>query len=598
MFDREQLPEMVIQCCLGCGILGIVILVWGTIIGIASWLSWAGLILLGLLLWKDILQWWGSLGQLKKVFQDSPIAGRVLALSLSVILLATFVVALAPPVKFDALVYHLAFPKYYRDIGRIVYTPWNMFWGMPQSGEMLYTWAISAAGLQAGVLLGWMLGVLAVLGLIGALTIQLGALPAWVGVVALTAGFTFSTSIAWGYVDWIATAFGFCVFWMLIRWVETGHIRDIILAGSFAGFCLGTKYTAGIILLAGIAVILVENRHGYGGSRKLLTDLLGFLTPAVLLSSPWWIRNWLATGNPFYPFFFPSGDMDAFRQQFYNIAPWGDWRDIIFLPVMATITGAEGAPGYNASAGPLLLALGGCGILGWFWMEHSERTVLRIAIVMSGVCGLVWIVASRYSGYLIQTRLYTAASPIIAYLAGVGFKELTKIKFAGIRLGRVVTALVLLVYGLSVFEIVTDSVKSGAWASTLASGTSEEYLEKNLGAYTIAMQEVNRLPAGSRVLMLWEPRSLYCLPICIPDEILDRWKHDRFESHDSKTILASWQTSGFTHVLLNKSGMDFIQKHDTRYIDEDWVELEELIQNLPTPIVNLGDAYLLYSLGP
>ncbi len=26
--------------------------------------------------------------------------------------------------------------------------------------------------------------------------------------------------------------------------------------------------------------------------------------------------------------------------------------------------------------------------------------------------------------------------------------------------------------------------------------------------------------------MLWEPRSLYCLPVCSPDEILDRWRGD------------------------------------------------------------------------
>jgi len=218
--------------------------------------------------------------------------------------------------------------------------------------------------------------------------------------------------------------------------------------------------------------------------------------------------------------------------------------------------------------------------------------------VMGVACLLIWILAARYSGYLIQTRLYASAAPIFAYLAGIGFKELTKIEFLGIRLGRVVTVLVLFIYGLSVFEIVTDSVKSDAWASVLGNGTTETYLEKNLGAYITAMEEVKKLPAGSKVLMLWEPRSLYCLPTCVPDEILDRWKHDRFEWHESKAILASWKATGFTHVLLYKSGMDFVRNQDTRYTGEDWMSLDELIHELQTPMVDLGDAYLLYSLRP
>ncbi len=134
-------------------------------------------------------------------------------------LAATLVVSLAPAVKFDALVYHLALPHGYLAAGRVNYNPQNIFWGMPQVGEMLYLWALALAGDQAASCLGWGAGVLALLGILGYTRSLVGAPAAWVAVASLLAGFTLAAELSWGYVDYFSLLFGFAFLVALQRWL-------------------------------------------------------------------------------------------------------------------------------------------------------------------------------------------------------------------------------------------------------------------------------------------------------------------------------------------------------------------------------------------
>jgi len=462
---------------------------------------------------------------------------------------------------------------------------------------MLYTWASALAGVESAATLGWMIGALAIFGLIGYVHTRLDAMAAWVSAAALLAGFTFSTSLAWAYVEWLGVLFGLGVLVSLESWISTGYQRHLILAGGLAGLALGSKYTGGVILFGAFAVVIWQLFRRRGRLSKALIDLASLLLPAVLITLPWWIKNLLATGNPAYPFFFPAGDMDRFRLGFYNIPVWGDWRDIVLLPFMASLTGVEGAPGYNASIGPLLLGLSICALLGWNDRPEDDRSSIKVATLIGVVGIVIWIVAARLSGYLIQTRLYAAIFPALAVLAGAGFKSLSQLHWAGIRLGRVAGALVFVVWLFSVLEVGRYTLGQGAPQEVLGILSPEDYLDKNLGWFARTMQAVNDLPEGSKALMLWEPRSLYCLPKCVPDEVIDRWKHDLSVYQDPSAILENWRSTGYSHLIDYQAGADFVIGEDQRYSPGDWEALDALLSNLPPP-VDLGGAYLLYSLQP
>jgi hypothetical protein len=310
------------------------------------------------------------------------------------------------------------------------------------------------------------------------------------------------------------------------------------------------------------------------------------------------VKNALATGNPLYPFIFPGGAMDAFRQELYQGFPvWGDWRDVLLLPWQATMTGHEGAPGYSASIGPLILGLAPVYVVGWLLKNDPKQKKLWLAAALSAIGLVIWAVGSRFSGYLIQTRLYLAIFPALGLLAGGGYRVLARIEVPGVRLGRIAGTLVLLVLGLNAFQVFLDVLSKGAVQTVAGITSSQEYLDVNLGWYAPAMRAIQELPQQARVLMLWEARSLYCLPHCQPDEVLDRWRRDLHTWGEPQIALAEWRQAGYSYLLIHTAGADFTRLNDRRYSPAEWQALDQLLASLE-PEQEFGEAYALYRLNP
>lgn len=595
--DLHPLAGLALQAAFGLGIISLLIFGVGLLLGFGVWQSWGLMLILATVQWRSIQRWYGGWRAMGQLWAERGILVRAFAVGSGLIALVTLGVALAPPVKFDALVYHLALPRYYLDTGEI--TPWSgaWFWGMPQSGEMLYTWAMALAGEGAAACLGWLTGMLALLGLWGLTRQALNQRSAWIAVAVMLSGDTLSAGLAHVYVDWLAILYGVAGLLMLVAWLKDGEAGKLALLGVFCGMAIGVKYTSGALLLAALAAVLWHNGVHRNPLKRFVWDLLICLLPAFLLSTPWLLKNLLFTGNPIYPFLFPTEHVTLFRQSFYQLSTWGDWRDVLFLPWRATMSGIEGTPGYSATIGPLFLALAPLVFVKWkryTWLQRQSLT----AGALVGFAGLfVWAIASRFSGLLVQSRLYFAVFPALAFLAGGGFFALERINWPGVRLSRVAGALLLLVYAFSAFQLVVRSVEKGVLPVLLGGTTKESYLDGNLGWYAPTVRGVTELEPGSKVLMLWEPRGYGCLPACIPDEVLDRWISDRHEYGNAESIATHWREEGFTHVLYNRFGADFVREQDQRYLTDDWQALDRLLSSLEIE-ENFGDAYRLYRLGP
>ena len=590
----SPLTSLTLRAGLGLGIISVIVLVMGTVLGIASPVIWILMIGASLLFYKQCLVWLSSAKGIACLWRESKKTEKLIAAGLCLLVSANLLIALAPPTRFDALVYHLALPQSYLHEGQIIYIPQNIFWGMPQVGEMLYTLAMAVAGIEAATVLSVFVALLTLLGILGYVSERLTVSAGWIALAVLLAGSTLAGSMHAGYVDWFALLFGFCAIVGLDQWCDSGKRKWLFIAGVFAGLALSSKYTAGVLFLSGAGLILWRSGNKPG---RIIKETMVYLCSGVAASLAWLVKNFLATGNPFYPFFVPAGEMDAFRQAHYNLMPWGGDIESLLLPIRATFQGIEGTPGYSASIGPLLLGFGPLLALGWKNRSMNQQQTLKTAAIVS-ILGLIsWSIASRFSGYLIQSRLYFAFFPALGLVAAGGYLALHDIRWLGIRFGRVADIMVLLVFGFSLLQMGVETIRKGALPAVLGLRTQDEYLDENLGWFAPVMRSISRLPEESKILMLWEPRSLYCLPLCYPDEVLDRWLHDRYLSGSNKNILSSWKEAGFTHLLVNHFGADFLRENDNRYTDTDWQSLEELLANLPA-IENFDDAYTLYSLGP
>jgi hypothetical protein len=368
------------------------------------------------------------------------------------------------------------------------------------------------------------------------------------------------------------------------------------LGASFAGFAFGTKYSAAVIVLAGFLIIFSHLRREK--VKNIIVKLFRYTFWVVIVSIPWLVKNVVATGNPVFPFIFPTEFMDGIRLAFYqNREAWGGWQDIILLPLRATLIGIEGAPGYNATIGPILLAFGGLFWLGWRKFLQNQKNTIVNALWIIVTALAIWVIGSRFTEYLIQTRLYFTTFPAITVLVAAGFESVKQYTIPKLRIELIAKVMILLVMILLLSQMWTETISKGSLHRLAGLQTDSRYQKENLGFYTIAMESVLKNAEIKSVIMLWEPRSLYCYQKCDPDEVLDQWWRAVRQWKQPEIILNQWRVKGYTHLLLYRHGADFVQDEDKRYYPSDWATLENLIEKLPPPVL-FGDAYELYRLKP
>lgn len=597
----EFLPlvRIAVQATLGLGIISSVILAIGSLWRFNTCIAWMLTIALLLGFYKQVWDWLQDCWQGLLHMNPAGKFPQVIAWMSAAIAIITLLIALAPPLKWDSLTYHLALPQAYLMDGRISHIPDNIFSGFPQVVHMLYLWFMGMGGEQAAVL-GWGLGILALLCIWGFSAKYLNSRYAWVAISALLGGFSLASALSWGYVDWACLLVGISFLVVMQSWQERLENRYLYLAGALGGIAVAVKYTNALLPLAGLLFILRELKHKPSQMIRS-TGIYGSLVLLPML--PWMLKNALSTGNPLYPLLFRSGAMDATRLAMYqhNLIG-GSWIDLAFLPVRATLWGLEGAvvgdaPRYTTSIGPLLLALGTLAWLGIRRREEQWQKTVRLAgwIGVSGL--LIWGINTRLVWHLAQSRLYYSIFPALAILAAAGFAGLESVRLPNLRLGVLGAALVVMVLGFNTVQSGMDMIQKGSVQVLSGTITQQAYIENNLGSYARAMQEIKDLPAGSKTLMLWEPRSFYCAPACIPDETIDRWISELRRDKDAKVMLDNWQKDDYTHLLFYQAGADFTRQTDQRYSVSDWQEWDGLLDSLPLTWEAAG-SYQLYQIGP
>jgi hypothetical protein len=603
----------VVEVTLGWGAIGLGMLLLGALrlyYPIAAW-ALAGLLLF--VLRRDIGAWLLATAQLARALAPAGRLERVAA-GFSVLVLAFGLMrALAPPVTWDALVYHLTLPALYARTHGIQVNPadFSVFSGMPQLTEMLYT----AAGLLrvdpstasiAAQTLGWFIGAFLCLGLAGSAR-DMG-LPAWVAPAILFSSLSIALELAWAYSDLLLMLLALAVVLALRQWRTPrvdgrADLRWLGLAGIFAGLACGCKYTGVIVPLAGVAVVVAgELSEGQGARRGRLVRALRSAVYFALLAgaafAPWLLKNWLLTGSPFYPLLWPAADMDALRLWFYNRPDQAQpllQAAVIFL--RATFFGVQSGNEIDATLGPLFLLCAGLLAFEWRVLTPQLRRDLAWLLLFVAAAYFGWVLLAHYSALAHQARLFFAFLPALALLGAAGLAGVGGLNTPALRLSLVVNAAFGLVLGLSATEVVAEFVSQNPLPYLAGTQSAADYVAAQLGWYQPAIERVNALPAGSRVVFLWEARSLACTSSiqCIPDVVIDRWWHARRTLGSAEPILAQWRAEGATHVLIYDTGAGFIQSSpNNAYDPADWTELDRLRAQLQL-VGTFGDAYRLYA---
>jgi 4-amino-4-deoxy-L-arabinose transferase-like glycosyltransferase len=242
-----------------------------------------------------------------ETWSDLALTERVWVWLLVLLNFLAMLLCFVPPTlqtEWDSLSYHLAVPKLYWMEGRIHYIAFSHHAQFPMTAQMLYLLGLGLTNLKSTAvakLFHWLFFVLCQLTLLcwGTATKQRSlrhGLFAAAFFASLPIAFFEATT---AYVDLALTAYGLLCLFAISRFHSQPDGKWLIIAGIFAGAAAGTKYTG--LLLVGL--LFPFGAWAIWRTREPRWSYLALgVFLALLFAAPWYVKNWLWTGNPVFPF--------------------------------------------------------------------------------------------------------------------------------------------------------------------------------------------------------------------------------------------------------------------------------------------------------
>lgn len=528
--------------------------------------------------------------------QDSPATGspavsRAATWSVVALLLvlvgSVLVLASVPPVDRDALTHHLAVPKLYLRYGGIVEIPWIEFSYYPENLDLLYMIPLYFGNDIAPKYIHFGFGLLTAWLVYDYLRTRINALYGLLGaLVFLSIPVIVKLSVT-VYVDLGLIFFSTAALLGLLRWAGRGfRRRDLLLAGACCGLALGTKYN-GLVVLFCLTPIAVWLRLR-GGPRNAAEQLRAagagalFVAMALLVFSPWAIRNVLWTGNPVYPLYqglfgasaaAPSADTEAGGSEAgtprASDKPLGHFAlrklvygesgvDILTIPLRIFFDGEDDNPRYfDGRLNPALLFLPLAAVFGWRRLAAERRQEEQALLLFSVLFLLVVFVQID-----MRIRWIAPIIPPLVLLSMFGLRRMElatrDTKNAAARIASVPAggaAFAVLAWGNgSYLAQQFDTIQPASYLRGQV--TRAEYIRRFRGEYPVIEFMNQTLPPESRVMAFFLGGRTY-----YSERHLD-CRYGRFFTELASAaapadIAAFLRREGYTHLLIR---LDMLQE--------------------------------------
>jgi hypothetical protein len=475
------------------------------------------------------------------------------------------VAALAPEKEYDALWYHLYLPRLWLEAGHPVDVLEEFISLYPLTWDLMF-----AAGMTLGGVVGAKLLHFACLPLLG-LLVWLAArrfLPR-VSAAAAVAFVVTAPTVLWEssttYVDLALALHAAAGCYALARYAEEGERSWGAIAALQFGLAAATKHLGVILTAVALMVFVLRTARGWRGTRVAMSRALVIGLAAAVVPSPWYVRSWLASGNPVFPELFgvfgasPPERWDALTEHGLAgfKAHFGMGRspaDLAALPWNITVHGAL----FGGSLGPIFLLL----IPG---LICAPRLRGRGAWLAVGIAGYIAAWASPISSY--QLRFLVPIVPGLALLAASSLRSLTVRAGQCVRHGPSALSAMVLILGvmnLPPYTPLHEADREGwtGWLThvlrdspvrvVIGREAEDAYLVREVPTYG-AWRWINaNLPADARVLTTTGGDQLYARRARLPyDAAIARpavWVSER----DLVGAAAALRRLRITHVLFDR----------------------------------------------
>ncbi|MGZ9221663.1 MAG: ArnT family glycosyltransferase, partial [Anaerolineales bacterium] len=470
--------------------------------------------------------------------------------------LFSFLLTLVPPFEaFDALLYHLAQPARILQDGGLIAIDIAPFW-FPSLSENVYLWALAMGSERSAQIihLAW--------GALSALLLWRWAVKVWnieIGrkTLLLLAGIPSLPMLAsWAYADMALVFYATVALYALTFYESTESPAWLYMAGIMAGLAMGVKYTSFTVPLTGGLLILFWRRRQVG---QALNHAAQFGILALTVGLPWYARNAIIMGNPFYPFVFGGRYWDSFLSAWYADAGTGiGWNALqIFLLPLNAVLGHHDVTFFDGRLGPLFLILSPFTL--WPLIsgssQDSDRGLSLQAIgLFAAVSFAAWTLGVINSSALWQARLLLPALIPFAIPTALGWDSLTRMDTPNLRISFLLNVMIAVIIALTIFDNAMFVLQRNPLAVAFGAQSREGYIARINPSYAALIRIMDNLPADAHVYSLFEPRS-YGLPRPTqPDAINYNFAHDLYSYEVSSEIIQHWKAKGYTHILVYERG--------------------------------------------
>lgn len=556
---------------LGQVLLALTILVLG-LLGRLQWWALTHLLLLSALISLRNLP--ACLRQVRRLFAAvwrgltrSPL--RAVHIAIVLVVALQLLAALAPPSPndWDGTSEHLAMAKQYARDGRIHPLWYDHHSQFPATVQMLFTLAHVFGVPGAAKLFHWGFGVvaLAAVVLIGRRLLSPGA-GSWGALVLAT-----TPGLAWlmgaGYVDLATVACGLLAVHFFLRWLEGEPGRALWLSALMTGAGIGTKMQALALLGVLAAGIVIAQRF----RPRAFGLAAGYVAIALAVGGGWYLKSYLWTGNPVYPFAYGlfGGKMwsedraEAYRgfqrtygkgelpppEELARMSPLrraftGPRRplNLLLAPVNLALDPAPFAASHQElgswvsdSIGPLWLAL--LPLLLILPRPASARRLLWLLLPL----WLWWLWSMQLTRYLLPTL--ALAAPLTGWAAARAQEHSATLRGAVRAVVGVWTAVALALMVLYVRP---------ALPTALGLEDSHRYLAA-FPLYTVSDYVNANTPPDAKVALYGEPRGYYLDRDYLWAEQSHSALIDYAAARDAAGLVREWRRLEVTHVLVNRS---------------------------------------------
>lgn len=532
-------------------------------------------------------------------FKGSRSGLAVLTLGVIIPLVCLLCLSALPVTGRDALIHHLAVPKMWIANGAITEIQWHEWSYYPMLLQLGFLGFLKLGLSQLTSIYHGSFLILSAALLIKCLPInslsikcpktEQSSLTTWLALVLL-----FTTPILFRlggvpYVDLPLCTYGLCIFYLLSK--DHTAKGDIFL-GIFLGLSAGVKYNGLLFSVVGLAACF-----GISIIRKRFS-IRQFATVTALffvIASPWYLKNWMLTGNPVFPLLdniFPGDSpLSAVAASSLASTPppkfFTETLQFLLLPFQMFIGGEDNNPAkFDGTVSPLFM---------FILLAPLLKTSRNLSLL-----GLFLFFGYGYTALELSGPRVRYLAPVLGIgivLAALGAQWISE-RFTEKRVQ-------LLMWGLIGIQFLSGAFYAG---STLNDRDALLYLQggiKPIHYMKLHVQETlvadaanQKLPPDAKIYLLHTGNRYFLYDRAVEnsgyfsDHLLLNWIKQSSKKGAERPIKHSLQSNGFTHIALHQ---DRYERSFNDYKARGILSVDEL--KLWNEFLN-NDLELIYQIGP